>query len=283
FAGNAHFDDASFAGCARFSNAKFQGEAIFFQAKFDQRADFASAEFGRTASFSHVRFAGEAGFTRATFVAETNFYATIFEAEASFFESSFSGAASFVGARFAKTADFIEARFVIGDVSGPMSFTRCVFGGPALFTEAILSKQPQHVSAAFSGARFADIADFRSPEQDHQLHWLAALDEAIFEKNVLLDDPREDADFDVVIARCLNEGSSDSGKSSETLLKELEGGCRVAKVAMGKARDEIKEQQFYRFQLIARRHQPTIPRTEWLASQIFSFTADYGLSLSRPL
>ncbi len=67
------------------------------------------------------------------------------------------------------------------------------------------------------------------------------------------------------------------------MLKQLESGCRVIKVAMGKVRNETMEHRFYRFQLLARRNQKGTPWPEKVASWIYSIAADYGLSLARPL
>ncbi|KPF77095.1 hypothetical protein IP88_06255 [alpha proteobacterium AAP81b] len=52
---------------------------------------------------------------------------------------------------------------------------------------------------------------------------------------------------------------------------------------MGKARNELLEQRYYRFQLIARRHQAGTPRAERWLSAAYGTISDYGLSLSRPL
>src|SRR5262249_38409208 len=65
-------------------------------------------------------------------------------------------------------------------------------------------------------------------------------------------------------------------------LKELEGGCRAIKLAMGRERDEQMEQRYYRFQLMSRRRQKGAPFGEKLFSLLYGAFGDYGASMVRP-
>ena len=66
-------------------------------------------------------------------------------------------------------------------------------------------------------------------------------------------------------------------------LKAVEHGAQVLKHQMGLTSDSMREQRFYRFELIARRLQSTTHWSERVSSRLFGWLADYGLSVSRPL
>ncbi|GAB4538143.1 MAG: hypothetical protein Tsb0010_17090 [Parvularculaceae bacterium] len=66
-------------------------------------------------------------------------------------------------------------------------------------------------------------------------------------------------------------------------LRALEGGCRTIKLAAENQRDRNREQTFYRYELIARRHNLDTPRWERWASYLFDFASDYAGSIIRPV
>jgi hypothetical protein len=68
----------------------------------------------------------------------------------------------------------------------------------------------------------------------------------------------------------------------EQRLRELEGGCRVLKLAMGAAADRTREQMLYRFELRARRAQRDTPGWEKILSDLYGALSGYGSSLLRP-
>ncbi len=78
-------------------------------------------------------------------------------------------------------------------------------------------------------------------------------------------------------------GLKASAPKRQTGLQQLERGCRVLKQAMDKASDKTREQRFYAFELIARRHQRDTPPWERFFSHAYAITADYGRSIARPL
>jgi hypothetical protein len=69
----------------------------------------------------------------------------------------------------------------------------------------------------------------------------------------------------------------------EDALRHLEGGCRVLKQAMEKSANKTREQMFYAFELIARRHQRATPWWERQTSRLYGAFGDYGRSIGRPL
>lgn len=224
-------------------------------------------------------------FDRAIFTGDASFYSATFTGDAMFVGATFTGYASFDSAKFQASGFFRQAKFEVEAdgvrKSGQMSFAKAVFAGPVDFESAVFAAKPADHSAAFLGARFADLASFRGCGD----HWMAALDEAEIKGRILIDE-RDEADslrdFDMVVLPGARDGG-DNPATQESLLKELEGGCRTIKVAMGAARNEIMEQRYYRFQLLARREQAGVPRSKRLVSHLFGWAADYGLSLTRPL
>ncbi len=296
FSGKANFDSASFSGDARFYNATFSDDASFHSAIFSGGArfndttisgdaTFSSANFSGNARFNPTTFLGNARFYRAFFSGHANLNSAIFSGDSSFNFATFAGGARFHRAKFEKSAFFRGSKFEYKDVdnvkSGQMWFGKAVFSGPLNFDDAVFASNPAHHSAAFLGARFADLASFRGCGD----HWVAALDEVEIKGRILIDE-REETDslrnFDLVILSRARDGG-ENPTTKESLLKELEGGCRTLKVAMGAARNEIMEQRYYRLQLRTRREQAEVPPSERLVSFLFGWTADYGLSSTRPL
>lgn len=287
FRGRALFERAAFAGHATFQHrVTFAGRACFDQAAFAGYTNFDSAGFAGNARFIGAKFIGYAGFGGTFFAGDASFDSASFAQDGSFDGSSFEGPASFESAVFQKEANFRNCQFEISRDgkplrSGAMSFRQSAFEGPALFTKARFAADPAHHSAAFLGARFEDIANFRRCG----CRWIAAFDEAEIEKRLLLDDPEEanaNTTFNSTILPRAIDGR-DNEATGETLLKELEGGCRTVKVAMARAKDAAMEQRYYRFELIARRHQAGTPRAERWLSAAYGMISDYGLSLWRPL
>ncbi|MBB3693616.1 pentapeptide repeat-containing protein [Sphingomonas sp. BK580] len=66
-------------------------------------------------------------------------------------------------------------------------------------------------------------------------------------------------------------------------LECLENGCRALKLSASAGQNRLTEQSFYRLELLARRVRPSTAPVERLASIIYQYTSDFGLSLTRPL
>jgi hypothetical protein len=285
FKGHTLFGSVIFTGDARFASAIFTGDAWFSRATFSGDANFSKARILGNIRFGRTFFRGNASFSGASFTGDAVFGNATFTDDANFYSATFTGNARFGSARFQRAALFGNAKFEIDEggmmKSGAMQFGKAVFAGPVDYDGAVFAANPTHHSAAFLGARFGDLVSFRGCGD----HWVAALDEAEIKGRILIDE-RDEAislhDFDKEVLPLARDGG-DNPATRESLLKELEGGCRTIKVAMGAARNEIMEQRYYRFQLLARREQAGVPDSERLVSYVFGWTADYGLSMTRPL
>ena len=305
FAETAQFSDVTFLGDAGFGGVLFAKDANFNRAVFSGEAVFDDVMFLGAAIMDGAKFTGEAGFERVRCRRDARYENTVFEGEARFNNAQFSSYAGFDNARFLKIAHFDKVRFEVSAhfnratfeadarferafFGGEVDFHHAVFMRPALFGAAAFPSNASDFYAAFRGARFVDVADFGGAGA----HFIAAFDEAILDRKLLLDEPGEgasdrafrDAVFQGIAgSNAMVSRSGGAGVSpQERLLKELEGGCRTVKVSMGRERDEVMEQRYYRYQLIARRRQAGTPIAEKFYSWLYAVFSDYGMGLWQP-
>lgn len=306
FAETANFSDLKFVGDTGFYSAMFGGDAIFLRTVFEGTAGFEHVVFAKALNMDGARFLSEASFAKAYAGSGARFESTSFDADARFTSANFRGYAGFSNARFAGIAHFdatrfcdharfnrasfeSEAAFDGAFFEGVIDFRHAVFLRPAMFVGARFPAKAEAFSAAFRGARFGDVADFTGAGG----HFVAAFDEAILDRKLLLDEVGDGAAdrkfqravFQSIAASQGKAGSrrgADSGEMRERLLRELEGGCRAVKVALGRDRDEAMEQRYYRYQLIARRKQRATPLPERLYSHLYGTFSDYGMGLWQP-
>jgi hypothetical protein len=128
----------------------------------------------------------------------------------------------------------------------------------------------------FSQAVFKDLASFKGAG----LRCLGAFDGAVLQGGLQLDDADEPA-ANATFQRERDE--AERAADREAALRQLEGGCRVLKQAMEKSANKAREQVFYAFELMARRHQRATPWWERQMSRAYGAVADYGRSIGRPL
>ena len=285
FGEGTDFDSATFEGWARFGSATFKGVVSFDWAIFEEWARFGSATFKGVASFGWATFGDRANFDWATF-----------EGRANFSRATFGDGAVFEGTRFFGPAFFqtcredSQSRF-----RGAFSFQDAIFSDTVSFSQTDLPAG-KAAHRAFSATRFKEPARF----EEFDLTAFAAFDGATFEKGLIVDDPGQDADrlywrgYTAAI-EVSRQDEADSGrrwywpfrgkargKALDTRLSALEGGLRTLKLAMDKASDRIREQRYYRYELITRRKRPSTPMWERLVSWLFWLLSDYGGSMWRP-
>jgi hypothetical protein len=301
FSGDARFDSATFGGETYFNGTSFSSDASFDRATFSRDARFEKSKFSGDTRFSLVIFAGETGFERAIFSGYLNFYSAAFAGDTSFFEATFSGHARFYGGEFKSLASFREALFLASDPPGtsqPIRFRGWRFGGVAEFDGARFERRVEFTAAVFarlasfqritwpadaadaqgifSQAVFKDLASF----QGAGLRRFAAFDGAVLQGGLQLDDADEPSANDTFRRE---RWQAEALPDREGALRQLEGGCRVLKQAMEKSANKAREQMFYAFELMARRHQRATPWWERQLSRLYGWTADCGRSIGRPL
>ncbi len=290
FAADAYFISAAFYADAYFSAANFSADAAFYSATFSADAEFISTAFCN-AYFRFARFENDVWFARIApgdpvqFAEHADFSNAEFEGVAHFTEARFDGAMRFTTARFMQFADF-------RGVSGPAREAdwRGAFDGAIAFgtldwrprtsENAPPSEQSDrigayHMISAFAGAKLKEGIYYPAPGE--------SVAEVTFE-NVSLQKAM-DAGMDLPATQSDGSQTTHVMRQAERdrALAALESGAQVLKLAMDAAKDNLREQRFYRFELIARREQSTTKWPEKVASWIFAKTSSYGASLVRPL
>jgi len=317
FSGDVSFDAAKFSGETRFFSAKFKTEALFRRAAFLGDAFFDDAVFSGDARFVSVAMFGSASFRKSVFSSDAAFHDAAFSREAIFSNVAFGGRAGFDAAAFLHPTHFNGAAFkgpayFSGTFKATTQFENAVFEGPLTF-KATITEPERDFSRTFYGARFAGIADFSSAVGEGQGgRMVAAFAEAQFEKALILTDGLDgrtglglqkallsktlvaaDCDLAFELGRvalacppkvmAIAEQVAFLSARREERFAALESGGRVVKIAMGKARDEVREQAYYRLQLRARHQRHDIDGWEKFAGWIYGATSDFGSSLWRPL
>ena len=301
FSGEALFSGATFARSAEFSCATFSSDVWFGGTTFSSYIGFRDASFSGYAGFSHASFFGLAAFRNATFSGVANFKGAtffnlaefeggIFAKEVNFADASFRDISDFSARQFVGRASFDRASFHEGYFIKAPSFHSAVFERVASFKDISWPETPHDWYAAFDKTRFCSAAVFtgaRSPA-------LAAFDGAVLEGGIALDlriDSEADRRFKVQLSEARKDDriAAKPAEPNEDLgfhdcrLAQLERGCRVLKQAMEKASNKTAEQQFHRFELIARREQQNTPLAERVFSHLYGIASNYGASLGRPI
>lgn len=320
FSGDARFDSATFERDATFGpdlgdTPTFKMKGEFGGARFRGASDFSRLKFQDDADFNRAIFAGPTFFEKTIFLQDTTFERASFADVASFAEADFSQSITFLFAYFERRANFSDTKFLQNGGKGKLDFIATHFADFALFKGAKFPRRCAQFSGAFEGAQFDGVAYFR----DAGLHWIAAFHGASLGKNLILDPmPEGDKQFLSTVlpgtakyvtedveakveqeqkerAKIANiQGSKIKPVTRkerrnwrrdlpEQRLRELEGGCRVVRLAMGRDRNEVLEQRYYRFQLMVRRHQKHAPGAEKFFSWMYWLSSKFGSALFFPL
>lgn len=288
----AMFDRATFSDAVNF--VAFSGDACFYSATFSGDASFKT--FSGDAWFDRAIFSGAARFDSASFSGAARFGGVTFSGAAGFFGTIFSGVVSFDNATFKKRW-IVSGRFRRG---ATVSCASAIFEGRVGFAAWIEAPEASF-RRAFYAARFFDVADFsKAVGLDRAGRLACAFVETQFEKALILTDgsdrlARREFHDDTLLAilgekkgeRNIRlsdpEALGEKERERDIRLRDLEAGCRTVKIAMGKARDELREQRYYRFQLQARQMRSDIDGWEKAFGFIYRVTSDFGSSLWRPL
>jgi len=255
FGANSSFGSVNFCGPSTFESAKFTSDAHFRHATFVETVVFSGAEFGRDAIFSFAAFKAGVWFT----IDSAHSRPVTFNRHADFSDAQFSGAARFAGAC----------------LKGRMNLRTAIFERYADFSRIVAPDKEANWRGAFDGALFQGTLDWRGVPY----HVLSALSGATLERGVLLSRISEGQEA-LEQGRALT--AARSAKDRNDALIALEGGALTLKLAMENVSDKLREQRFYRFELVARRKQQGTPVFEDLFSGLYDFAANYGASIGRP-
>ncbi|MGX9963097.1 pentapeptide repeat-containing protein [Roseomonas sp. F4] len=279
FCGYARFESANFSAYARFDSATFSGSASFDSATFSEYVIFDSAIFSGNVRFDIATFCGDAHFDSATFSGHSFFAAGESKRLISFGKAKFGSSVqaeaplviSFRGWRFSGVAEFDGANFATRT-----EFSASVFARLASFRDIIWPDKPSNWHGMFNQAVFKDLASFDGTGCQR----FAAFDGAVLQGGLQLDNTDE-ASANATFQQ--ERAQAGSLEDREAALRQLEGGCRVLKQAMEKSANKSREQVFYAFELMARRHQRGTPWWERQFSRLYGTVSDYGRSIGQPL
>lgn len=217
--------------------------------------------FGDCTNFDHAVFTGNTQFNRCRFGKSTSFRGAVFQKSVSFHEATFEDRASFVRAQF----------------HDKVTFDGTEFKGAVFFGKSKFPSSPMNSVNAFRATRFRELAGFDNID----IHYFAAFNEARFYNGVMLRSPSDSKSEELWYRGLKPDHLVPDGH--EAYFAALEGGCRVLKQEMEKIADRSREQRYFRYELIARRHRPDINLMEKWVSHIYGLTSDYGHSIGRPL
>lgn len=290
FYSGADFANSIFYEGAKFDGVSFSGEALFDSLNMFGPGYFRGAVFYGRVSFAFSTFVGDINFRGARFLSESSFNDISFFGKAIFSSVVFLRRALFGGVKFIRSANFKNSTFKeYVDFSGEFrsfgNFGSAIFEGAVSF-RSIIYEPEREFSGAFYGARFLGVADFSGAVGEGQGgRMVAAFAQAQFEKALILEDGLDGRHGQRFYRSLLAKTRvGDAGvKSSNAAFAALESGCRTVKIAMGRARDEVREQAYYRLQLRARQQRSDVGLGEKIVGWIYGVASDFGSSLWRPL
>ena len=263
------FINSTFSADANFSGVLSQRAVAFLGCRFNSGANFAGAIFYDLVQFTGATFRSTLNFYKATF-RFVSFQGCDFPDSAGFEQAIFLDDVVFANTSFAKTAYFKGATF-----KANINFKDAVFSDVAHFDDIIWPSTPALWTNAFDRALFKSHAVFTGA----LCQSFAAFNGAKLERGIRFD-PGDEVSNKQTLKK---EMPPETSKSRDALLLSLEGGCRVLKQAMAYASDPLREQEFYRFELKARRAQTRSLKSEKFVSRTYELVSDYGSSIFRPI
>lgn len=323
--GELKFLSCKFKDAAYFDNSFFFAGCHFDGSEFTQSASFSKCSFWCETSFDTVHFLSHAFFHHARFHPtelgdeadrQTTFYQTRFDESASFEGAHFHESVAFDRASFGGFADFGRQppswHNNHNGIKGAcfdkrMSFRSAEFLNNADFAACRFPSKVLDRSSAFFGTRFREPLDLQGVD----VLPFSAFHGARLENGILLDtkhpndnqfesalqETKEAVKTDKQLERKYKKEKRkdpDEGRRHEdNRFGALEGGCRVLKLAHGDAGDYQREQQFFRYELRARRQRPSkglffksersVSSLEKNLSRLYGVTSNYGAAMFKPL
>jgi uncharacterized protein YjbI with pentapeptide repeats len=274
FLSGANFNGSIFKEETRFSQSNIHGPISFIGSRFLSVALFYFTKFCDHAEFTWCEFHGTIEFNTNEFNSGANFIHTYFRDLLNLFNSTFSGDLEFSHANFTGDVHFIrlilhgKIRYIGANFKRKANFGIIEFEGPE-----------NHWRGSFDTALFEDFVDFR--KSSYKL--ISMFDGARLEGGIAYPKPGEMDALRIFDKEVIDPILNGEIEQRDDALKAVEHGAQVLKHQMRLASDSLREQRFYRFELIARRLQSTTHWSERYSSRLFGWFSDYGLSVSRPL
>ncbi|MGF1483690.1 MAG: pentapeptide repeat-containing protein [Opitutales bacterium] len=263
-------------------------DVLYLQAyrSYWQHIDASGRTFGEMARFDGARFGGEAWFEGAQFEREASFNGSVFKERAVFSETQFRNSFSFQSCRLQGDADFSGLRI---DSAKEIAW-RAAFLGCRFCEQVDFRGSPFHIISAFADARILDRILYPLPDKEkerarrfEQKALRAALRQPVSHRRyadsillVLWETPPRW--WKAFVYRRLQKNPE-----RESALTALKDGARVLRDAMEVRKDNVPEQQFYRFELIARRKLTGTPFWAKVVSCGYGLFGNYGTSIARPI
>lgn len=302
----AKFNDVDFAADFIGNNCVFQLSFGFNEVKIDGFCSFSKSKFLGYSSFSDSKFLREVSLAAVEFNSYALFSGSIFEGSVKFADSIFGGQLRshdkgavnrFSDCRFRGVADFSRAVFKFG-----ASFTANIFERPVYFQSTEFPRELYLRQGCFAQTQFKEIVIFTG----NSSNYFSIFEGAIFNVPIQLEDLGDIAAWrqfyvdlgqarrtgllrtqfvalpSTYIAEWLTRPTS-LQRGDDRSLRQIESACRILKQNMEKLSDKGREQMFFSFELIARRHRSGVSLWERAFSFIYEITSKFGQSLSRPI
>lgn len=293
FSGTADFSESTFKQKASFSRTTFAEPVNLSEAVFNRPTDFRGAKFQRSSNLSAV-YHGDVDFSGCEFSEQAEFRVSFFASSVSFSRAKFQSETFFSDAIFEDDAEFKEAAF-FGDTDfsearskGKLSFIGCRFLGNVDFHNFNWPPDEQEVSFQFS--EFAMRVIFSG----NDFHHVEALNQTLFHVQPTFSKPS--VGYDYLFERSHkriqeritrhNKGRADWNLRRSFKMnawEALAGGYRTLKLNASHWGDSSLQQRYYRYELRTRVKSPDAPWWEKLAARLYSWSSDYGSSISRPI
>lgn len=283
FVGEADFRGASFGSQAIFTKVCFKKSVCFTESRFKSLVEFDATKFEDDAEFDQVNFDGNAKFDAAQFLESGRFSWATFASNATFKRTTFSSKngtrkwAWFNDVRFGGIARFDKSSFV-----GDAHFERAVFNSAAWVADAHFLREASFLQTVFAGyttfdrTKFSHLALFRAVEAKTVFSLAATRFQSVpdFVQSHFVEAPRLD-DLHIFSPRSNN-------RANDNL--DLAARWRALKRLAIQGHDHVREQAFFKGELIARRLNEDKPWHAVFWFGVFYQTfSDFGRSLLRPI
>lgn len=266
---NGNFSQFIFNGQADFSHVVFTDIANFSDCSFKETAIFDDTVFREAAIFSNTNFNGRVLFSYSVFNGLAHFDNSIFKERVEFDNVTCANNLVFRDTYFNQEAYFDHSSF-----SQQVSFRRAIFNGPCTFSHATFDTTTFFTGAKFNDANF-DGSLFKKLPRFYEATFTQVPD---FSGSII--------PSDFIFALNINYKISplkrwwELNKASEQLdtLK-----YRLLKQHAINAKDHDMEQQFFSWEMMAKRWYSINDPLSITLSFLYQWFSNFGFSIGRPI